>query len=691
MGSNELLWLHLVFTYLYTGFVYVQLGRFAYEILGLRWNYWLKIRRTLPARSVMVTGISWNTNSNLELARYFRKHIGDVESVEILPQVGSLGDMIYKRAKLLEQLESRITWLIGNPCPAPRYDPVELKANILSTIDSDVMLHHFLAPYERAKAFWCKSHASHWYGQTEKLWKEFLHVDQELKEKRQHTSINHSPTQVGFVTFENTTSAQLAAQLVTSAAPFQMQTTLAPEPCNVYWANTIYPAGYRFIRSFAALCIVAILYVAWLPLLFYIAQKLQSGNLSENFPKLVELLNRNPLIAGALFYTAPLLILSGFNFAVPYFLTWVNTYSGLLTNSNIQINTLKRYHFFLLMSVILVFSLRDGMPDLRDFMEDPGKVAQKLAQLLPRAAPFFMNFVSFYGIGFTPLRLLRPDYYIFRMFSRTPRRLAELRRPVQLNWSFLYPHPLLVFAIGMTYSTLAPLISVLAFVYFALNYIANKYLIMFIYTRPYETAGSLCLHILQQLPIGMLIYHLLIFGLLATNGKNWCLPFMLPLLAFNIWLIGQWVYSYESHIDFVPLELLHEADAHEEVPPSPFTTTTTNTFHAASSQINMATIRRQDIGGSDSPFDYRPQSDQQGTASGSSTPTAPRLSIQVNADDRFWNTNNFLCQPIYLPGKRLGLGIAEPLISPESYLSAHGTELSAIYGVLFTSIPRPHQ
>ncbi|KAJ1916532.1 hypothetical protein H4219_003748 [Mycoemilia scoparia] len=664
-GSSQLLWMHLAFTYLYSAIVYVQLGRFAYEVLGLRWTYWLKIRRSLPARSVMVTGIPWEMSTENEVASYFRKYIGEVESVSILPHVGSLSSLIYRRAKLLELLEKRISWLIGNPCTAEGYDPKELKTRIFSCEESGVSLRSEISPFQRKRAFWCKSQANRWYLKTEKLLKLLIKIDQELIEKRHSAVISgnaifnsdsHSDTRVGFVTFRSSASAQQAAQLVASAAPFQMQTTLAPEPFDVYWANVSFPVGVYFIRGFFALCIVGVLYAFWLSPIVYITAHLQPEYLIKKFPQLKDVFDQSPLLSGAFSYTIPFLILTGFNFCVPYLITWTSQYSGLRTNSSIQTKTLKQYHSFLLISVILVFTLIKGEYDFTKFVEDPGKFIHDLAQVLPDSAPFFMNYISFTGLGFLPLRLLRLDYFFSRLLAHTPRRLAQLHRPTQLNWSFLYPQPLLIFAIGMTYSTTAPLTSLLAFIYFGINYVVNKYLIMFVHTRPYESAGSVCLRILQQMPVGMLIYHILMLGVFITNNKYWCLLLMVPLLVFNVWLIAQWVYSYESHLDFVPLELLGEGEPRvSQVPPSPFAnismsnmapSASTNSGGSISSHINMNTMRgrsgyircRGSPGGEEDQFGDRNDGDRpEGyTYSGLGSPLLEdRTSLQVDIPEHY--------------------------------------------------------
>ncbi|KAJ1677065.1 hypothetical protein EV182_006950, partial [Spiromyces aspiralis] len=143
LWSDHPLWVQLLFAYLYSGAVYVIFGRFMYEVLGLRWNCWPKIRQDLSARSVMLTGISSDMASKDDVADYFEKYIGGVESVEIVPDVDALARLIHLRARLLETLEARISWLVGDPCPAPQYDPVRIKAEIMSCEGS---LRAVLAP-----------------------------------------------------------------------------------------------------------------------------------------------------------------------------------------------------------------------------------------------------------------------------------------------------------------------------------------------------------------------------------------------------------------------------------------------------------------------------------------------------------------------------------------------------------------
>src|SRR5690606_21910048 len=143
--------------------------------------------------------------------------------------------------------------------------------------------------------------------------------------------------------------------------PFQMQTVPAPEPCDVYWKNTAYPVGHRFIRNFIAVCIVGLLYVFWTVPLATLAGFLDTGYLGSKFPMLKDWFDSSQTIKMVFDYTFPILAVAGFNFVVPYLLGGISTYSGIQRLSAIQATTLKRHHLFLLVSVVLIFQIVPGV------------------------------------------------------------------------------------------------------------------------------------------------------------------------------------------------------------------------------------------------------------------------------------------------------------------------------------------
>lgn len=125
--SNSFLWIYLFFTYFFC------LATFYFTFLNyrdyvrIRQEFMLRIGKSIPSRTVLVTGIPPSLRSDKRLADYFEKlGVGVVDSVHLIRHVDRLMDFIRERAKYLRQLETAYTRFWGNPCNDPTYDPDSL-------------------------------------------------------------------------------------------------------------------------------------------------------------------------------------------------------------------------------------------------------------------------------------------------------------------------------------------------------------------------------------------------------------------------------------------------------------------------------------------------------------------------------------------------------------------------------------
>jgi hypothetical protein len=92
---------------------------------------------------------------------------------------------------------------------------------------------------------------------------------------------------------------------------------------------------------------------------------------------------------------------------------------------------MRKYHFFLLLSVFFVFIAVSTWALAKDLANEPMKLINKLALSLPGARNFFISYVILQGIGIMPLQLVQLAViiprWIYRVFlTRTPRGTSVL-------------------------------------------------------------------------------------------------------------------------------------------------------------------------------------------------------------------------------------------------------------------------
>ncbi|KAJ1954840.1 hypothetical protein EC988_002216 [Linderina pennispora] len=569
LGSEQPLVVHFAFAYVFTALVYFYFARFAYQAISLRWHYLLRVRNTRPARSIMVTGIPSQLATEEDLKQHFEKnHLGEVVSVEIVPRIARVGVLVRKRAQLLNLIEDQITVLLGNPCPADGYDREHLLA---------LMTSHEEAEREHAVQLireWSLPRFREWdlegrIQRIQKLMGPFHHVDGVIQNMRQqwfatYDGKSERGSTVGFVTFSDAASAHLAAQTFSYSQPFQLRAQLAPEARDIHWENVTMTLWSRLIRGAFSLVGYITMLTYWIAMATLLSKMMDPKSLNDHFPSLPDL-EKNKWLSSLFRYNTPVLVLSLMNTCVPYILNWAAELSGTQSRSAIQMSVLQRYFLFLVVIVLLTISVSQTIfRDYDKWIKNPSEIPKMFAESLPKAAPFFMDYIILYGLGYLPVQLLQLgsiSLAVFRrMVCRTPRQFADALRPNYIDWSFILPQPMLIFVILATYSSLAPFILVLAAMYYAIAYLVTKYLAYYVYARQFETAGAMIIPVLKVLTGSMWYYYLLIIGLCAAKSAFGYVLFLIPVLWANAYLITFVSKMFYADGSFVPLDLWNQHD-----------------------------------------------------------------------------------------------------------------------------------
>ncbi|KAJ2547348.1 hypothetical protein EV175_005256 [Coemansia sp. RSA 1933] len=575
MGSEQPLVVHFAMAYVFTGLVYLYFARFAYQALSLRWHYLLRVRNTRPARSVMVTGIPDELASEEALKLHFEQcgGLGRVVAVEIVPRIARLGALVRTREKRLLEIEEQVTVALGNPCMAPGYDRDHLKQLLLAhTDDADArreamgLLQLWALPRFRTARGARKLQGI--LEQLDRSLQRFHHADAVVAQARYEWFASYDGTRdrrstVGFVTFEDAETAHLAAQSFSYAQPFQLRTDLAPEPRDVFWDNVTLPLASRMVRGCVSLATYGLMLVYWLTISILLSMLVSPDFLKTYIPRLGDLIARNKWLKGLLQYTAPTFVLSLMNALAPYLLTWLAQLAGIQSRSSIQRSVLNRYFFFLVANVLLIFTVfRTLLTDYRRWVEDPAQIPILFAKNLPGAAPFFINYIVLYGLGYYPLQLLQLGSIsvavLRRLVCRTPRQFATALRPNFIDWAFILPQPMLVFVVMATYSSLAPLVCAFAAVYYAIAYVVTKYLVYYVYARQFETAGEFIVPVLKLLVGSLWHYYCLIIGLCALNRAFGYVVLLFPLLWANTYVLSSVARQFYENAKFLPLDMFSQ-------------------------------------------------------------------------------------------------------------------------------------
>ncbi|UZJ57130.1 hypothetical protein CBS101457_006450 [Exobasidium rhododendri] len=607
---------HLFTTYLFSLLILRALYKGFQKFVRSRQLYALDLLQSIPARTVEVRNLPDHLRREKDLAEYFEALGLKVESTSVVREVQGLKEMLSRRANALYHLERVWCNWLGNPTTAEHYDADKMtlsiqaraqeqrntnsaerlirvaegrdngddpeSAPLLNDPDNNEDLsRQVVAPDNRKRP---TMRVNSWNPFSKKvdaitlLEARFRVLDAAVKKLRAKGS---PPSTVGFVTFVDAMSAQVAAQTVHYPLPAFAKTNLAPEPRDIIWSNVSIPSNERRVRQILVSAFTFAVFIFYIPVVAFLASFLSPGTIAHYLPGLHDLLNKDPRLMALIGYNLPSVVLIAFNALLPLFLEWTAYLQGLKARSLVEFSVLKRYHLFLLTSVIFIFLVSGtALGVLADLANNPMKIIDKLAQSLPSARHFSVSYVIFQALAIIPLQLLQLPVIFGRAFGRlsavTPRDHAELNSPPQLYTGSVYPSALIVFTLCILYSIVSPIITVFGAIYFGLAYLVYKYKLLFVFYRSYESRGQAWPLSSMRCIWALCLFQIFQLSLFSVRKQLLLSTMMLPLIGFTIWFGMFLDRTFSKLSEYVNISGIAEVNRPVATPPKAQTSSSTS-------------------------------------------------------------------------------------------------------------------
>ncbi|KAJ2706257.1 hypothetical protein FB645_001773 [Coemansia sp. IMI 203386] len=382
--------------------------------------------------------------------------------------------------------------------------------------------------------------------------------------------IGYSTT--AFVTFEDAATAHMFTQLSCYPNPGFMKARLAPEPRGVYWPNIWISSRRKWLGFTLKWLCIFVIWAFWSVPVILFSSLLTPASLAKIFPSLLE--SKNGLLRSFLSSTVPSVFLLLFLNMLPWILKQVHFVTGVRTKPDIDYSVMTKMWAFLVFNVILIFGISGTFWDqILNVVNDPGTVMQNLASNIPRVGTFFTGYILVLGVAYQPFKLLqlRPViWHIGRQWlCNTPRDYARLVSPVYIDWYSVYPYPLLVFAIAMIYSTFSPPVVVGAVIYFLIGYPVMKYLLLYVYFHPFETAGMAWPKVCRRMIFSIILYQIVILTFVIVKGGGWYTFSMVPIIVLYLWFFYHVGWSLEKQGTVLPVYLWRNPPPNSSYPLPP--------------------------------------------------------------------------------------------------------------------------
>jgi len=223
---------------------------------------------------------------------------------------------------------------------------------------------------------------------------------------------------------------------------------------------------------------------------------------------------------------------------------------------------------FLLVSVVFIFLITStAWGVLTDIANNPVGVLGKLSDALPGARNFSLSYIVLQSLGVVPLQLLQLPTVILRgwqrIFTNTPREHAELNAPPQLYIGTAYPQALIIFTMAVLYSIVSPIITVFGCLFFGVSYIVNKYKILFVFYKSYESKGEAWPLSASRCVWSLALFQLFQLSLFIVRKQALLALLTAPLLITTIYLDSYFTKLFSGLSQFINLSNIAEISRSE--------------------------------------------------------------------------------------------------------------------------------
>lgn len=370
-------------------------------------------------------------------------------------------------------------------------------------------------------------------------------LDSKIEHARQRY---YTPTDTAFVTMDSVASAQMAAQAVLDPRPNRLLARPAPAPHDIIWRNLYMPRRERFLRTYSITIVIAILTVALIFPVSYLATFLELKTIKRLQPALGKIIERSGWLTTFVTGILPPLIFTLLNFGVPYLYWYLAGLQGFVSYGEVELSVISKNFFYVFFNMFFVFTVAGNY---WSFLKDTTQLAYKLAASLMKFALFYVDLVILQGIAMFPFRLLQVGSILripFLLWTcESPRDFRNRYRPPVFNYGINLPQPILIFIIVILYSVVSTKIVFFGTIYFLFGYLTYKYQLMFTMVHPQHSTGQSWVLIFRRVSLGVVIFHLTMTGILALQKAYFLSTILapLPFATFFFW------YNFEEY--YVPL------------------------------------------------------------------------------------------------------------------------------------------
>jgi hypothetical protein len=352
----------------------------------------------------------------------------------------------------------------------------------------------------------------------------------------------------------------------------------APAPEQVLWRHLGSPRWARSLRSVLVWVAVGVAILGYtVPVAFASSlANLTALSRTPAFHWLRPLVNASPALTALIQGYLPPLVVAFVLSLVPTFMKTLSRLQHLPSDIECENSAIYKVFLFALLDIFLAYTIAGSIlgkiQQFVDLADHPSEIVNLFATTLPAQSTFFMTYIALGALNVLPGELLRLGSLVVttikKKWLQTSRGLWDelelLTQPAGMHE--LYNFSMVVFLALVTYSVVAPLVSLFALVYFALAYPVYVHQLMYVYQPTAHTGGTQWPVVCGCCVAALVVQELLLLGIFGIKKAAVPAALLVPLLVATIAVGLRFRKEYARVTAVATLESLMHTDIAEYGP-----------------------------------------------------------------------------------------------------------------------------
>lgn len=493
------------------------------KVYKLRRDYFEspEYQRSLHARSVMIRDIPAKLRSDEGILRL----TDEVNPTGILPKptigrnVKVLPDLIEEHEETVRQLESVLAKYLKNPDRLPVNRPT-MRAS-----------RGYKGPTSGGKV-----------DSIEYLTDRIRRLEHQINDMRESVD-KRDAISYGFATWEQIPQAHAAAFAATKKKPHHTKIVLAPRPNDLIWKNLPLSRSARVRKRWFNSVWITALTIIWTPLNAGIAIFLSNlSNLGSVWPGFQRQLQAHRTWWAIVQGIASPALTSTVYLILPIIFRRLQIRAGDVTKTSRERHVLRNLYNFFTFNNLIVFSLFSAVwqyitvvindsqnRNVWDAIKD-GDFFLITTTALCQISPFWVTWLLQRNLGAAiDLAQLWTLFYVWfakTFLAPTPRQKIEWTAPPAFDYASYYNYFLFYATVAFSFATLQPIVLVVTALYFTLDSVLKKYLLMYVFITKTESGGQFWRTLFNRLVFAVCLSNVLVGFVVKARG-SWTMVYAL--------------------------------------------------------------------------------------------------------------------------------------------------------------------